>query len=114
MKAGLYLVAIVLLAGFGMVYAQGGAAATGTAVTANVAAQTTNNINSGLYAIAAALAIGLAAIGAGFGIGGTGSAAIGAISENPKNATWGLIFVALAEGIALYGLIISFILITKI
>ncbi|GBE54568.1 MAG TPA: ATPase [Euryarchaeota archaeon] len=111
MKAGIYLVAmVVLLAGFGMVYAQGEGAATGTAATAHVAA----NINSGLYAIAAALAIGLAAIGAGFGIAGTGSAAIGSIAEDSKNATWGLIFVALAEGIALYGLIISFILITKI
>ncbi|WP_457555734.1 ATP synthase subunit C [Candidatus Pyrohabitans sp.] len=68
----------------------------------------------GMYAIAAALAVGLAAAGAGFAIGHTGAAALGAISEKPEMMTWGLIIVALAEGIALYGLIISFMLLTRI
>ncbi len=108
MKAGMYIIAIVLLAGLGMVYAaeEAGAADADSATTAAEGA--------GLYAIAAALAVGLAAVGAGFAIGHTGSAALGAIAEKPETSTWGLIIVALAEGIALYGLIISFMLLTKI
>jgi len=67
-----------------------------------------------MYAIGAALAIGLAALGAGYGIAHGGAAAMGAIAEKPETATWGLIIVALAEGVALYGLIIAFLLVTKI
>ncbi len=80
----------------------------------NEAMQGSAATQKGLYAIAAALAVGLAAAGAGFAIGHTGAAALGAISEKPEMMTWGLIIVALAEGIALYGLIISFMLLTKI
>ncbi|MFQ5816258.1 MAG: ATP synthase subunit C [Candidatus Hydrothermarchaeaceae archaeon] len=60
------------------------------------------------------LTVGLAAVGAGLAIGHTGAAAIGAIAEKPEMATWGLIIVALAEGIALYGLVIGFMLIGKL
>jgi V/A-type H+-transporting ATPase subunit K len=67
-----------------------------------------------MLAIGAAIAMGLCALGAGYGIGKAGSAAMGAIAEKPESATWGLIIVALAEGIALYGLIIAFLLVTKI
>lgn len=64
--------------------------------------------------IGAGLAAGLAAIGAGYGVGLAASAALGAIAEKPEMLTWGLVFVALAEGIALYGLAVAFILIGKI
>ncbi|UCD02854.1 MAG: ATPase [Candidatus Aenigmatarchaeota archaeon] len=67
-----------------------------------------------MLAIGAGIAMGLCAIGAGYGIGKAGSAAMGAIAEKSETATWGLIIVALAEGIALYGLIIAFLLVTKI
>ncbi|MCD6496365.1 MAG: ATPase [Candidatus Aenigmarchaeota archaeon] len=76
--------------------------------------ETTRASGTEMYAIGAALAIGLAAIGAGYGIAHGGAAAIGAIAEKPETATWGLIIVALAEGVALYGLIIAFLLVTKI
>lgn len=74
----------------------------------------TSTVDSGMLAIGAGIAIGLCALGAGYGIGKAGSAAIGAIVEKPETATWGLIIVALAEGVALYGLIIAFLLVTKI
>lgn len=106
MRKVVYIVAVVLLLGLGTAYAQEEGAAGGE--EASVAQ------SNGLYAIAAALAVGLAAAGAGFGIGHTGSAALGAIAEKPETSTWALIFVALAEGIALYGLIIAFMLITNI
>jgi V/A-type H+-transporting ATPase subunit K len=62
-------------------------------------------------AIAAALAIGAAAIASAYGIAHAGSAAMAAMAEKPEIATWGVIIVALAEGIALYGLVIAFMII---
>lgn len=60
------------------------------------------------------LSVGLAAVGAGIAIGHTGAAALGAIAEKPEMITWGLIMVGLAEGIALYGLVIGFMLLGKL
>lgn len=65
-------------------------------------------------AIGAGLAMGLAALGAGIGVGHVGAAAMGAIAEKPETATWGLIFVALAEGLAIFGFAIAFLLMGKI
>lgn len=61
-------------------------------------------------AMAAAIATGLAAIGAGIAVGIAGAAAIGAIAEKPELLGRTLIFIGLAEGIVIYGLIISFII----
>lgn len=60
--------------------------------------------------IAAALSTGLACIGSGIAVATASSAALGAISEDPKIMGKSLIFVALAEGLALYGLLISLLL----
>jgi V/A-type H+-transporting ATPase subunit K len=68
---------------------------------------------SGLVALAAGLSTGLAALGAGIAVGIVGSAAVGAISENPENLGRSLIFVGLAEGIAIYGLVMSFLILTR-
>lgn len=57
--------------------------------------------------IAAALATGLATIGAAIAVGLVGSSAMGAMSERPEMAGRALIFVGLAEGIAIYGLIVA-------
>ena len=63
-----------------------------------------------IYAsLAAGLATGLGSIGAGIAVSGTGAAAVGAIAEKPEAFGRSLIFVGLAEGVALYGLIISII-----
>lgn len=69
-----------------------------------------DNANAFGY-ISAALATGLACLGAGIAVASSATAAIGAISEDPKVMGKALIFVALAEGIALYGLLISFTII---
>lgn len=63
--------------------------------------------------LAAALAVGLATIGAGIAVSSTGSAAVGAIAEKPEIFGRALIFVGLAEGIAIYGLIISFMILNQ-
>lgn len=63
--------------------------------------------DSGMRFLGAALSTGMAAIGAGIATGAAASAAIGALSENEGIMGKALIMVALAEGIAIYGLIIS-------
>jgi V/A-type H+-transporting ATPase subunit K len=68
------------------------------------------NGDSGLRYLAAALSTGLASIGAGIAVASTGSAALGAISEDSKLLGKTLIFVGLAEGIAIYGLIVTILI----
>ncbi|PRR76892.1 V-type ATP synthase subunit K [Clostridium liquoris] len=68
----------------------------------------------GLGYIAAALCTGLATIGAGYAVGSVGSSALGAVSEDPKILGKTLIYVGLAEGIAIYGLIISIMILAKL
>lgn len=69
--------------------------------------------SDGLKYIAAALATGLSCIGGGIAVASAASAALGAISEDSSIMGKALIFVALAEGIALYGLIVSFTILGK-
>ncbi len=61
----------------------------------------------GLRYIGAALAVTGSTIGAGLAVGKSAAAALGAISENEGMMGKALIFVALAEGVAIYGLIIA-------
>jgi V/A-type H+-transporting ATPase subunit K len=63
--------------------------------------------------LAAALATGLACIGGGIAVGGSGAAAIGATAEKPETFGRALLFVGLAEGIAIYGLVLSFIILGR-
>ncbi|MEA4812400.1 MAG: ATP synthase subunit C [Anaerolineaceae bacterium] len=63
--------------------------------------------------LAAALSTGISAISAGIAVGNTGSAALGTIAEKPELFGQALIFVGLAEGIAIYGLLISFIILNR-
>jgi V/A-type H+-transporting ATPase subunit K len=64
--------------------------------------------------MAAALATALAAAGAGFAVGKVGAAAIGALAEKPELFGRLLIFVGLAEGIAIYGLIVSILILNRL
>jgi len=61
---------------------------------------------------AAAIAISVATIAAAIAVAVTGSAAIGGITQNPDIFGRSLVFVGLAEGIAIYGLIIAFMILT--
>ncbi len=69
---------------------------------------------NGLGFLAAGLAVGIASVGAGIAVGIAGSSAIGAISEKPEILGRALIIIGLAEGIAIYGLIISIMILGKI
>jgi V/A-type H+/Na+-transporting ATPase subunit K len=64
------------------------------------------------YAIAAT--IGIACMSAGYAVGKVGAAALGAAAEKPELIGRALIFVGLAEGIAIYGLIIGIMLLRQL
>lgn len=79
----------------------------GNIQAAEVATEAASNAD-GLKFIAAALSTGLSCLGAGIAVASAASSALGALSEDSSIMGKALIFVALAESIALYGLIISF------
>jgi len=79
-----------------------------------VFAQDAESSASGLGFIAAAVSTGLATIGAGYAVGAVGSSALGAVSEDPGILGKTLIFVGLAEGIAIYGLIVSIMILGRL
>lgn len=84
----------------------------GFATTAQAAevSNTGSGLATGLGYVAAALAVGLSGIGGGIAVSSAASAALGAISEDSSIFGKSLIFLGLAEGVALYGLIISFMI----
>jgi F0F1-type ATP synthase membrane subunit c/vacuolar-type H+-ATPase subunit K len=92
--------------------AAGGAAQTEAA--AETAERAGMTFGDGLGMLGIALVTGMSCIGAGIAVSASASAAIGAISENPKAFGKALIFVALAEGVALYGMLISIQMLAKI
>jgi V/A-type H+-transporting ATPase subunit K len=57
--------------------------------------------------LSAALVTGLAALGAAYAVAVVGGAAMGAVAEKPETAGRALVFVGLAEGIAIYGIIVA-------
>ena len=83
-----------------------------TAVTTTAAAGITTG--AGLGFIAAALVTGLSCLGAGIAVAAAAPAAIGAFSEDPAAFGKAIIFVVLGEGIAIYGLLISILIINKL
>ena len=89
--------------------------ATGTPVAAaETAASSASGLATGLGYIAAALSTGASCIGGGIAVASAASAALGAISEDASVLGKSFIFVGLAEGVCLYGLIISFMIIGKL
>jgi len=99
------------LVGGCFLYTMGSAsAAEGTSEVASIA----GTLAQGLGFLAAALATGCSALGACIAVAAAAPAAIGAFSENEKNFGKALIFVALGEGVAIYGLLISILIINKL
>lgn len=83
----------------------------GTAFAAETAAA---GSAAGWGYLAAALSTGMSCIGGGIAVSAAASAALGAISEDGSILGKSLIFVGLAEGVCLYGLIISFMILGKL
>ena len=86
----------------------------GQAYAAGEAAESAVNSAAGMGYIAAALSTGLSGIGGGIAVSAAASAALGAISEDSTIFGKSLIFAGLAEGVCLYGLVISFMILGKL
>ena len=88
----------------------------GNAFAAEEAASAAGSASSaaGMGYLSAALATGLSCLGGGIAVSAAASAALGAISEDSSILGKSLIFVGLAEGVCLYGLIISFMILGKL
>lgn len=86
----------------------------GDPVQAAEAAGNTASNATGFGYLAAALSTGLSCVGGGIAVASAASAALGAISEDSSALGKSLIFVGLAEGVCLYGLIISFMILGKL
>ncbi|HAE44609.1 MAG TPA: ATPase [Lachnospiraceae bacterium] len=97
----LLISSVVLLTGSASVFAAEGA-------------QAGSGLKEGLGYIAAALSTGISCLGGGIAVASAASAALGAISEDQSILGKSLIFVGLAEGVCLYGLIISFMIIGQL
>lgn len=96
--------------GVGVICTLGGGV---SALAAGTGAEAGLTVCEGLKFIGAALSTGLSGVGGGIAVASAASAAIGAMSENEKIMGKTLIFVALAEGIALYGLVISILILNS-
>jgi len=97
--AGIIIVATIVMLSGGI-----------TAFAAEEAAGNAAQTAEGLKYIAAAVSIGISAIGSGIAVASSGAAALGALSEDPKIFGKAFVFVGLAEGIAIYGLIVSILI----
>ena len=95
----------------GTLIVAGGMMFSGTALAAETTAASSA---AGWGYLAAALSTGMSCIGGGIAVSAAASAALGAISEDGSILGKSLIFVGLAEGVCLYGLIISFMILGKL
>ncbi|MDG7050194.1 MAG: ATPase [Nitrososphaerota archaeon] len=85
-------------------------AMTGLAFAAEEGAAAPSGDSGSLKILGAGLAFGLAAFGAGIGLGYVGSAGLAVISENPALQSKVFIFVGMVESIAIYGIVMMFII----
>ena len=91
--------------------AQGVAAADAAADAATAAAAAGTDWTMAIGYLAAALAVGISGVGSAIAVSSTASAAIGAMVENEGTFGKSLVFVGLAEGIAIYGLLIAIVIV---
>ena len=105
------MVATMILTAFGAFSAFAGPEA--PAAAASVLTQAQALQNAAIY-VAIGIAMAGACLGAGLAVARVGSAALGAVSEKPEMMGKSLIFVGLAEGIAIYGLLIGMLLLQKV
>ena len=98
---------------FGTMIAAAAFMFSGNAFAAEETAAAVSNSAAGMGYLSAALT-GLSCIGGGIAVASAASAALGAISEDQSILGKSLIFVGLAEGVCLYGLIISFMILGKL
>ena len=69
---------------------------------------------AGMGFLAAAISTGIACLGAGLAVASVGSAALGLVGEKPEMLGTTLIYIGLADGIAIYGIIISLLILGRL
>ncbi len=94
-------------------FADNGETSSAPEAAATETEQTATDSSKGLGLLAAGLVTGLAGIGGGIAVAAGAPAAIAATAENPKSFGKSIIFVALGESIALYGVVISILILNK-
>jgi V/A-type H+-transporting ATPase subunit K len=114
MKANLKIPALILTAAFvvatGLTFLLLQIAQAAAQTAANAA---TNAAVAPWAMMAAAISAGLATLAAGYAVAAVGSAAVGALAEKPELLGRVLILVGLAEGIAIYGLIVAVLILNR-
>lgn len=85
-----------------------------TVKTVQLAVPTEFYSQYGMGLMSAAIAVGGSCIGAGIAIYGAASAGAAAIAERPESSIWVLILAGLGEGVAIYGLLIAIIILSKL
>ncbi len=111
--AATFVLAVTVLT-FVIATGGGGADADAPEVARAAAAQTTTTVDTGAAFIGAAIAVAASAIGAGIAIAYAGSAALATISEQPDLFGRAMVVVGLAEGVAIYGLIVAVLILGKV
>lgn len=66
------------------------------------------------FGLAAAFAVAISILGAGYAVGRIGSAAVGALVEKPELLPRTILFIALAEGLAVLGFAVAMLLLQKV
>ena len=107
-KSVLSLAALLIII-MSIVFIPTNAKAESTAPTVTAAQDSANqaSVGNGLKYIGAGIAVGLGSIAGGIAVAGVGSAAMGAVVERPELMGRSLIYVGLAEGIAIYGMVVA-------
>ena len=114
------LVAVMSALTINAVFAQAeptGAAGAEGVTAEKAAARQVTDVNSRYYmavVMGAALSAGFGFLGGGYAVGRVGSAALGAASERPELLVRSLVFVALGEGIAIFGLVVAILLVLRL
>ncbi len=103
-----HLVIALMIVGFGLVWL----AFPETVQAAGILAQTAS-VTDPYASLGAAISTGIATLAAGIAVSNTGAAALGAIAERPETFGRALVFVGLSEGIGIYGLIISVLILNR-
>jgi len=103
--ASIAIIAFVLIAYHPQTMAQ---------ATAEQIAQPQTSTGKGIALLGAAMATAGSSLGAGVALSGVGAAAIGAVTEKPGMFGLTLVYVGLAEGIAIYGIVISIMILGRI
>jgi len=111
LMAGAVVLLVAALTAGPAAAAAGTAAATGAKIAASAAAPAASSSTGAL--LGAAIAVAGSTIGAGIAVAYAGAAALAIMSERPELFGRAMVIVGLAEGIAIYGLIIGIILIGK-